>query len=109
MPPGYDLVMRRFRAKCRAHGQSVVAELAGVSVQTTCDVANGRRAPWGKLLEWLGFEMRYARIRKRRHVPVTGSGDNALRRVGAKPQPDDQAARIDPPAAATSALQGTLE
>lgn len=84
MPPGSAPVIAKFERMCKRYTQVGVAARADVSIQTVCDVANGRRAPAGKLLAWLGYELRYARVKaERMPVPpenvttVTNSGDTA--------------------------------
>lgn len=66
---------RRFKQLATEHGargvQTAIARSSGASVQAICDVVKGRRPPNAKLLKWLGFEIGYMPIRRRRQETVT--------------------------------------
>jgi DNA-binding XRE family transcriptional regulator len=59
-----EKVLATYAARRRSMSQMEICKAAGVSISAVNDVEHGRRAPTGNLLEWLGWQKGYVRMRE---------------------------------------------
>lgn len=74
---GYDALVAELTDRLKRLTQAELARLAGVPYQHVNDVAAGRRAPNDRLVEYLGFELRFVTTRKFRSSAPSSDDSSA--------------------------------